>query len=264
VLALVGGGGSGVTFWRGVVGPVALDAAFDELVLDDSEEAVEDAGFSGDWSEFELVAVALATTGFAGAGFVDGLESLTDLSPGLDFPLFADTDAGRGRTGEGATGASSGIEGAVAGTATGAVGGVVAGSAKGSSARRIPPKQATRTSARPPARAERLARDVRTVDASTGKKSIEFGPAISDALRNTSRLGKFTKRRHGRDGILRRKEAQPKTLRASTESGNVELKGVEAGSGAEDLERAYKYSPSEKLSRWPVDCARPAAKQRTA
>jgi hypothetical protein len=222
----VGGGGSGVTLGRGVLfGPGVLDAVFDEdwfadgldePVFEDSDEAVEDAGFSGDGSEFELLAAALTTAGFAGAGLVDGLESLTDLSPELDFPLFADTDAGRGRTGEGATGGSSGIEGAVAGAATGAMGGAgevtgaVGGSAKGSSARRIPPKQATRTSARPPARADRLAWDVRTVDASTGKKSIEFGPAISDALRNTSRLGKFTKRRHGGDGIVGREEAQPK------------------------------------------------------
>lgn len=235
------GGGSGVTFGAGGFGPDALDAGFDEdgfgdavfdedgfangfdePVLEDSEEAVEDAGFTGGGSEFELVAVALTTAGFAGAGLVDGLESLTGLSPGLDFPLLADTDVGRGTTGEGATAASSGIGGAVAGAATGGAGeatGAVAGSAKGSSARRIPPKVATRTSARPPARAERFARDVRTVDASTGKKSIEFGPATSDALRNTSRLGKFTKRRHGRDGIVRREEAQPKMLRASAEPG---------------------------------------------
>jgi len=215
---LVGGEGSGVPLGGGVLGAVAPDAVFEAAVLEGSEEA----GFSGDGSEFALVAAALTTAGFAGAGLVDGLELLTGLSAGLDFPLFADTDAGRGTTGEGATGASSGIEGAVAGTATGAVGGAVAGSAKGSSARRIPPKQATMTSARPPARAERLARDVRTVDASTGKKSIEFGPAISDALRNTSRHGKFTKRRHGRDGIARREEAQPKTLRALPGWGNVE------------------------------------------
>jgi hypothetical protein len=240
VLVLGGGGGSGVTFGRGVFGPDALDAVFDD-VFEDSEEAVEDAGFSGGESRFELVAAALTTAGFAGAGLVDGLESLTGLSPGLDFPLFADTDAGRGTAGEGATGASSGIDGAVAGAATGVAGGVgVAGSAKGSSARRIPPKQATRTSARP-ARAELLARDVRTVDASTGKKSIEFGPAISDALRNTSRLGKFTKRRHGRGwDSVRQEEAQPKTLRASAESGNVELKRVEAGAERKDLDRGVQ------------------------
>ena len=96
---LVGGEGSGVPLGGGVFGPGALDAVFDDAVFEDSEEAVEDAGFSGDGSEFALVAAALTTAGFAGAGLVDGLELLTGLSAGLDFPLFADTDAGRGTTG---------------------------------------------------------------------------------------------------------------------------------------------------------------------
>jgi hypothetical protein len=135
----------------------------------------------------ELVAAALMAAGLAAAGVAGGLASLTDLLPVLGFVSAAGAVEGDVTGGGVQLGASSGIEGAVAGAGT------------GSSARRDAPRETISTSARPPASAQRVARNARTVDESTGRKSIEFGPAISDALRNTSRLGKFTKRRHRGD-----------------------------------------------------------------
>jgi hypothetical protein len=161
------------------------DAVFDPVVFD---EVVFDAVAFEDGLELgELVAAALMTAGLAAAGVAGGLEPLTDLSPVLGFVSAVGAVGGEVTGGGVQLGASSGIEGAVAGAGT------------GSSARRDAPRETISTSARPPASALRVARNARTVDASTGRKSIEFGPAISDALRNTSRLGKFTERRHRGD-----------------------------------------------------------------
>jgi hypothetical protein len=197
----VDGGLTGVTLGARLFGAAGVlgDAGFEEAVFDEDEGAF-----------CELVAEALMTAGFAGAGLAGGLESAADLSPGVDFVSSAAAGEGDVTGGGVQLGASSGMDGAamgagaaavldagaVAGKGAGAVVGTGAGSANGSSARSLAAKETRRTSARPPADAQPLARNVRAVDASTGKKSIEFGPAVSDALRNTSRLGKFTKRRH--------------------------------------------------------------------
>jgi hypothetical protein len=194
----------GVPFEPGVFGVpdfdgVGLaDAAFGEAVLEEAvggggvsnelaseEVALADAVFVAAELELELVAAALTTAGLAGVELAAGLESLVDLLSVVDLLLSGVATSGGTVTGAGVLlGASSGIDGAVAGAGVGAV----AGSANGSSARKIASKETVRTSARPTAIAQRRARDARTVDASTGKKSIEVGPACSDALRNTSRL----------------------------------------------------------------------------
>jgi hypothetical protein len=210
----VEGGLTGVTLGAGLFGAAGVlgDAGFEEAVFDEDEGAF-----------CELVAEALMTAGFAGAGLAGGLESAAGLSPGVDLVLSAASGEGDVTGGGVQLGASSGIDGAAMGAGAaavlgaGAVVGTGAGSANGSSARSLPAKETRRTSARPPADAQPLARDVRAVDASTGKKSIEFGPAVSDALRNTSRLGKFTKRRHEGWSMSVERSAT-ETLRASAQS----------------------------------------------
>ncbi len=177
-----GGGFGGVTLGVGVFG----DGAFGAGVFE--EDPVEDGLEFGELVAAELAAGGFAAFGFAAAGLAGGDVWLTDLLPTPDLSLSAGAAADGDATGGGVQlGASSGIDGAVAGAGA------------GSSARRIPAAEAMRASATPPASVQRRARDARTVDVSTGKNSIEFGPAYSDALRNTSRLGKFTKRRHEGD-----------------------------------------------------------------
>ena len=140
-------------------------------------------------SEDEFEFDELAASGFGAAGFVEACftgdcGSLAALSPVPDLDLSAGAAGAGDVTGGGVQlGASSGIEGAVAGAGT------------GSPARREA-GEPNNARARPPASAQQRARDARTVDASTGKESIDFGPAFPDALRNTSRLNKFTKQRH--------------------------------------------------------------------
>lgn len=146
---------------------------------------VFDAAPSDDEFEFdELAASAFGAAGFVEAWFAGGCSAPTVLSPVPDLALSAGAAGAGDVTGGGVQlGASSGIDGAVAGAGT------------GSSARREA-EEPNNARARPPASAQQRARDARTVDASTGKESIDFGPAFPDALRNTSRLNKFTKQRH--------------------------------------------------------------------
>jgi hypothetical protein len=88
-----------------------------------------------------------------------------------------------------AAGAGAAVGGGVQLGASSGIKGAAGGAGFGSSARRPPAREKTRATIKLPASAQRRARDARTVDASTGMKSIEVGPAVSDALRNTSRLG---------------------------------------------------------------------------
>jgi hypothetical protein len=185
------GGFGGVTLGVGVLGVGVFDAAP-----------------SDDEFEFDK----LAASGFGAAGFVEACftgdcSSLAALSPVPDLDLSAGAAGAGDVTGGGVQlGASSGIDGAVAGAGT------------GSSARREA-GEPNNARARPPASAQQRARDARTVDASTGKESIDFGPAFPDALRNTSRLNKFTKQRHeGGNRDLGREDAA-ETLRASAQEG---------------------------------------------
>jgi hypothetical protein len=136
----------------------------------------EEEPFEGEFAFDALVESALGAAEFAEVGFEgwfeDGCNSLTVLSTVPDLGLSASAGAAAGvRGGAVQLGASSGIKGAVAGAAAG-----TAWSAQNAT---VEPNNAK---ARPPASAQQPARDARTVDASTGKESIEFGPAFSDAL----------------------------------------------------------------------------------
>jgi hypothetical protein len=196
-------------FVPGVLGEGGVD---DEPVaagvLDEELELVEFVPFELELVELALVASAAVEVADAGttAGVFDG-DEFVDLPPPFDFasPDFAE-EPGAVTGGGVQAGASSGIAGAVG----------VAG--RGSSARRVPAAPARRARASPPVSAQRRARDTRTVDWSTRKKSITVGPAYSDALRNTSRPGRFTKQRHEWEGlieILRQEGTRPKRGRAS-------------------------------------------------
>jgi hypothetical protein len=193
---LGGGGFGGVTFGVGVLGA----AVFDDCGFEDCAVEVEFG---------ELVAAELEAAGLAGAGFGGDGNSLTDLSPVPALALSAGAAAGGDVSGGGVhAGASSGINGAVEGVGP------------DPSAQRFPAAETTSARVSPPANAQRRARDARTVDISTGKKSIEFGPAFSDALRNTSRLGKSRSGVTG-DRDLRQGRDAADTLRASAQRKGV-------------------------------------------
>jgi hypothetical protein len=173
--------------------------------------------------ELALVASAAVEVAEAGttAGVFDG-DDFVDLPSPLDLasPDFAE-EPGAVTDGGVEVGGSSGIAGAVG----------VAG--RGSSARRLPAAPTRKARASPPVSAQRRARDARTVDLSTRKKSITVGPANSDALRNTSRPCRFTKQRHEWGGVIEilwQGGTRPKRGRASMTSDKVrEKSGMQAG-----------------------------------
>jgi len=192
-------------------------------------------------SKDEIEFDELGVSGFGAVGLVEacfdgGCNPLTVLSPVPDLDLSA--GAVGDVTGAGVQlGASSGIKGAVAGAGA------------GSSARREA-AEPNKARARPPASAHQRARDARTVDASTGKKSIEFGPAFPDALRDTSRLSKFTKQRHEGDGDLGRKDRSRNAARIGSAGKVFEIEWLRAGGERKDWRGAYKYFAPRNLSRW--------------
>jgi succinate dehydrogenase/fumarate reductase flavoprotein subunit len=157
-------------FGVGGFGGVTLGVGVPDVGVFDEAPSEDDFEFD------ELEASGFGAVGSLEACFDGGCNSLTVLSPVPDLDLSAGATAVGDVTGAGVQlGASSGIKGAVAGAGA------------GSSARREA-AEPNKARARPPASAHQRARDARTVDASTGKKSIEFGPAFPDALRDTSRL----------------------------------------------------------------------------
>jgi hypothetical protein len=191
------------------------------------------AALSEDDFEFD----GLATSGFGAAVFVEvwfagGCNSLTVLSLVPDLDLSAGGAAAGDVAGGGVQlGASSGIEGAVADAGT------------GSSARRKP-GEPNNARARPPASAHQRARDARTVDASTGKKSIDFGPAFQTRCetRRGSASSRSSVRRGSRD--LGRKDAA-ETRRASAQ-GEERLEFAWGRRGAEGLERGVQILRAAK------------------
>ena len=205
----------------------------------DVDPAADELGFDA------FAAGGLGVVGFAGAGFGvgdGGSNSLTVLSLVADFDLSDGAWVGAAVTGGGVQlGASSGIKGAVA------------GAGPESSARRIPPNGAKRASNRLPARAQRRARDDRTVDGSTGKKSIEVGPAFSRRAANYVAARQFTKRRHeGEMEIWAGREPADCAHRLNRESAS----GSRIGQGGEweGLERGVQIlrtADSVKIARLP-------------
>jgi hypothetical protein len=203
-LAFGAGGLGGVIVGVELLGVVGLGVEllgagpFDPGVLEEggvddealAAGAIEDELELAEFVPVELPFVASAAVEVAEAGTTAGIlggDEFVDLPPPFDFasPDFAD-EPGAVTGG----GASSGIDGAAG----------VAG--RGSSARRVAAAPARRARASPPVSAQRRARDTRTVDLSTRKKSITVGPAYSDALRNTSRPCRFTKQRHEWGGVI--------------------------------------------------------------
>jgi hypothetical protein len=146
------------------------DEEFDVVGIGEAElgDAVVEEDGLGEAGAVELEDAGLVDGELADV-WITGLgASLADLSVVLGFALVA----GAAVVGCPHAGASSGMRGALAGAEL------------GSSARRVPAAHVIRARASTTARAQRRARNARTVDASTEKKSIEVGPAFSDALRN--------------------------------------------------------------------------------
>lgn len=219
-----------------VVSKSAQLALLTEFAAPDAVE-VPEAGTTADVldvDEFDgdgLVADGLVVDGLV----VDGLVGLPLV------PAFASPDllAAVGSGGE--AGASSGIDGAV-----GAAG-------CGSSARRIPAALDNRARANPPVSTQRRAREARTVVFSTRMKSITVGPAYSDALRNGSRPGRFTKQRRvgGRAIEIESGEesagAQARNGSSGKQRESRDIRGWKCG--GRRWRGAYKYLRGKKLSR---------------
>ncbi len=167
------------------------DEALAAGALDDEPELAEFVPVELELVELPLVASAAVEVAEAGttAGILGG-DEFVGLPPPFDFasPDFAE-EPGAVTGGGVQAGASSGIDGAA---------GVAGRGSSGAESQLHPP------GGRGPVRrsAQRRARDTRTVDLSTRKKSITVGPAYSDALRNTSRPCRFTKQRHEWGGVI--------------------------------------------------------------